>query len=177
MLELVYAVLLTGIGAAMIFKCKASSGGTDIVALILKKYTDMDVGRALLFSDILIAASTFIVYRDIQIGLFAILGLFAKVFIVDDILDSINMCKSFMIITAKAKDIEDFITEKMHRGATVYNAKGVYSGEDKEIIITVVRRSEAIGLRREVKKIDPSAFIIITKTSEIMGKGFRDNVN
>ena len=177
LLELVYAVLLTGIGAAMIFKCKASSGGTDIVALILKKYTDMDVGRALLFSDILIAASTFIVYQDIQIGLFAILGLFAKVFIVDDILDSINMCKSFMIITAKAKDIEDFITEKMHRGATVYNAKGVYSGEDKEIIITVVRRSEAIGLRREVKKIDPSAFIIITKTSEIMGKGFRDNVN
>ena len=177
LLELVYAVLLTGIGAAMIFKCKASSGGTDIVALILKKYTDMDVGRALLFSDILIAASTSIVYQDIQIGLFAILGLFAKVFIVDDILDSINMCKSFMIITAKAKDIEDFITEKMHRGATVYNAKGVYSGEDKEIIITVVRRSEAIGLRREVKKIDPSAFIIITKTSEIMGKGFRDNVN
>ena len=177
LLELVYAVLLTGIGAAMIFKCKASSGGTDIVALILKKYTDMDVGRALLFSDILIAASTFIVYQDIQIGLFAILGLFAKVFIVDDILDSINMCKSFMIITARAKDIEDFITEKMHRGATVYNAKGVYSGEDKEIIITVVRRSEAIGLRREVKKIDPSAFIIITKTSEIMGKGFRDNVN
>ena len=82
-----------------------------------------------------------------------------------------------MIITTKAKEIEDYITVKMHRGATVYNATGVYSGEHKEVIITVCRRSEAIGLRRDVKLIDPSSFIIITKTSEIMGKGFRDNVN
>ena len=177
LLELVYAVLLTGIGAAIIFKCKASSGGTDIVALILKKYTDMDVGKALLLSDALIAASTFFVYRNIEIGLFAMLGLFAKVFIVDDILDSINMCKSFMIITTKAEEIENYITERMHRGATVYKAKGVYSGQDKEVIMTVCKRNEAIRLRRKVKIIDPSAFIIITKTSEIMGKGFRDNVN
>ena len=177
LLELVYAVLLTGIGAAIIFKCKASSGGTDIVALILRKYTDMDVGKALLLSDALIAASTFFIYQNVEIGLFAMLGLFAKVFIVDDILDSINMCKSFMIITTKAEEIENYITVRMHRGATVYKAKGVYSGQDKEVIMTVCRRNEAIGLRREVKNIDPSAFIIITKTSEIMGKGFRDNVN
>ena len=177
LLELVYAVLLTGIGSAIIFKCKASSGGTDIVALILKKYTEMDVGKALLLSDCLIAASTFFVYNNVEIGLFAMLGLFAKVFIVDDILDSINMCKSFMIITSKAPEIENYITMKLHRGATVYKAKGVYSGEDKEVIMTVCRRNEAVRLRREVKTIDPSSFIIITKTSEIMGKGFRDNVN
>jgi uncharacterized membrane-anchored protein YitT (DUF2179 family) len=137
----------------------------------------MDVGKALLLSDALIAASTFFIYKNVEIGLFAMLGLFAKVFIVDDILDSINMCKSFMIITTKAEAIEKYITESMHRGATVYKAKGVYSGQDKEVIMTVCRRNEAIGLRREVKTIDPSAFIIITKTSEIMGKGFRDNVN
>lgn len=173
LLELVYAILLTGIGSAVLFKCQASSGGTDIVALILKKYTHLNVAQALLVTDSLIAASTFIVF-DVTTGLFSILGLFAKVFVVDDILDSINMCKSFTIITTKAKEIDDFILKEMHRSATLYKAEGAYTGEDKQVIITVCKRSEAIKLRLKVKQIDPHAFIIITKTSEIMGKGFRD---
>ncbi|MBQ3016365.1 MAG: YitT family protein [Clostridia bacterium] len=177
LMELVYAVLLTGIGSAMIFKCKASSGGTDIVALILKKYTHMDVGKALLVSDAVIAASTFFVYGDVTIGLFSVLGLFAKVFIVDDILDSINMCKAFTIITTKAKEIDDYIMRELNHSATVISAKGAYTGEEREMITTVCRRSEALKLRIKVKEIDPHAFIIITKTSEIMGKGFRDNLN
>jgi len=175
LLELIYAVMLTGIGSALIFKCNASSGGTDIVALILKKYTHMNVGQALLVSDLVIAASTIFIY-GIEAGLFSLLGLFAKVFVVDDILDSINLCKSFTIITTHADEITKYIMEDMHHGATVYNAEGAFSGEERNVIITVCRRSEALRLRKTVKEIDPGAFIIITKTSEIMGKGFRDNV-
>ena len=171
LLELVYAVLLTGIGSAIVFKCNASSGGTDIVALILKKYTSLNTGTALLISDLIIASSSLFIY-DMTTGLFSLLGLFAKVFIVDDILDSMNMCKSFTIITTKADEIDSFIMTKIKRGATVYNAEGAYSHEDKKVIVTVCRRTEAMRLRREIKKIDPHAFIIITKTSEIMGKGF-----
>lgn len=174
LLELIYAVLLTGIGAAILFRYKASSGGTDIVALILKKYTSLNVSQALLVSDLLIAASTFFVYPNVSVGLYAMLGLFAKVFIIDDILDSMNMCKAFTIITTKPKEIDDFIVHDMKRGATMYKGEGVYSGEDKHIIVTVCKRSEALRLRRKVKDIDPGAFIIITKTSEIAGKGFRD---
>lgn len=174
LLELVYAVLLTGIGAAIIFRSKASSGGTDIVALILRKYTSMNVGRALLLSDFLIAASTFFV-AGVSAGLFSLAGLFAKVFVVDDILDSMNMCKAFTIITTKAQEIDEFIMNDMNHSATVHKAVGAYTGEDKQIIITVCRRTEALKLRKRVKEIDPHSFIIITKTSEIMGKGFRDN--
>ena len=183
MLELVYAVLLTGIGSAILFKCKASSGGTDIVALILKKYTSMNVGTALLCTDFLIAASTFAKFGeegvtfDAQTGLFSLLGLFAKVFVIDDIIDSINLCKSFTIITTKPDEISHYITEDIHHSATIYPAKGAYTGDDRTVIITVCRRSEAIRLRRQVLAIDPHAFIIINKTSEIMGKGFKDNVN
>ena len=183
LLELVYAVLLTGIGSAMIFKCKASSGGTDIIALILKKHTSMNVGTALLCTDFLIALVTFIRFEDggislaAQTGLFSMLGLFAKVFIVDDIIDSINMCKSFTIITTKAQQINEYIMNDVHHSATIINAKGAYTGDGKSVIMTVCRRSEAIRLRKKVEEIDPHAFIIITKTSEIMGKGFRDNVN
>lgn len=174
LLELVYAVMLTGIGAAIIFRCKASSGGTDIVALILRKFTNMNVGRALLFSDFLIAVSTFLV-AGVGSGLFSLAGLFAKVFVVDDILDSMNMCKAFTIITTKANEIDDYIMNELNHSATVHKAVGAYTGEDKQIIITVCRRTEALRLRKRVKEIDPNSFIIITKTSEIMGKGFRDN--
>ena len=174
LLELVYAILLTGIGSALLFKQNASSGGTDIVALILRKFTNMNVGSALLASDFLIALSTFFIF-NIQTGLFALLGLFAKTFVIDDILDSINMCKAFTIITTKPKEIEEFIIKEMHHGATIYKAEGVYTGEEKQVIITVCKRLESLRLRKKVKEIDPSAFIIITKTSEIMGKGFRDN--
>ena len=176
LLELVYAVLLTGIGSAIVFKCNSSTGGTDIVALILKKYTSLNVGQALLLSDFLIAGSTFFVY-DVKTGLFSLLGLFAKVFVVDDILDSINMCKSFTIITTKPDEVDEFIIKELHHGATSYRATGVYTGEGKTVIITVCRRSEALRLRKKVKEIDPHSFIIITKTSEIMGKGFRDNTS
>ncbi len=174
LLELVYAVLLTGIGAAIIFRCKASSGGTDIVALILKKKTSMNVGQALLVTDALIAASTFFVY-DVKTGLFAMLGLFAKVFVVDDVLDSMNMCKSFTIITTKPDEIFSYITENLHHSATVFEGKGIYTGEKRTIILTVCRISEALKLRKKVKEIDPGSFVIISKTNEIMGKGFRDN--
>ncbi len=173
LLELVYAVMLTGIGSALLFRNHASSGGTDIVALILKKYTSMNVSTALLCTDILIAASTFIIY-DVKTGLFSLLGLFAKVFVMDDILDSMNMCKAFTIITTKAEEIDRFIMNEMHHGATMYKAEGAYTHEDRQIIVTVCKRFEAVRLRTQVKKIDPHSFIIITKTSEIMGKGFRD---
>ena len=183
LLELVYAVLLTGIGSAIIFKCHASSGGTDIVALILKKHTDMNVGKALLFTDLLIAVTTFIgfspegIYFAPTTGLFSLLGLFAKVFVVDDILDSINLCKAFTIITVKPDLIDEYIIKEMKHSATTVKASGAYTGDDRTMIMTVCKRSEAIRLRKKVQEIDPHAFIIVTKTSEIMGKGFRDNIN
>ena len=184
LLELVYAVLLTGIGSAIIFKCKASSGGTDIVALLLKKHTSMNVGTALLCTDFAIAAATFIQFNGEggiafapTTGLFSLLGLFAKVFVVDDILDSINLCKSFTIITTRPEEITAYIMSEMNRGATVVDGRGAYTGDGRSVIMTVCRRSEAIRLRKKVTEIDAHAFMIITKTSEIMGKGFRDNTN
>ena len=100
------------------------------------------------------------------------LGLFAKIFIIDDILDSMNLCKAFTIITTKPAEISAYILNDMKHGATMYKGEGVYTHEDRQIIITVCRRSEALRLRRKIKVIDPDAFMIITKTSEIFGKGF-----
>lgn len=173
LLELVYAMLLTSVGSAIIFNNEASSGGTDIVALILKKYTSLDVGKALLATDFIIASSSFVVF-GIQAGLFSLLGLFAKAFLVDSIIESINSCKYFVVITDKKEEISEFIMRELHHGATVTDAVGTYTNSEKVMIHTVCKRIEAHRLRRQVKLIDPHSFIIITTTSEIVGRGFRN---
>ncbi len=172
LLELVYAMLLTSIGSAMMFNANASSGGTDIVALILKKYFKMDVGKGLLVADFVVASSSFFVF-GIETGLFSLLGLFAKAFIVDSVIEAINSCKYFVVITDRHDEISDYILKNLHHGATVHKAVGEYTHGDKVMIHTVCRRSEAVKLRQRVKEIDPHAFIIITTSSEIIGKGFR----
>ncbi len=172
LLELVYAMLLTAFGSAVIFNCGASSGGTDIVALILKKYTRLDVGKALLITDFFIAGSTFFVF-NIETGLFSMAGLFAKTFLVDSIIDNINSCKYFVVITDKPEKINAYIMQELRHSSTITQAVGSYSNTDKVMIHTVCKRIEAIRLRYRIKEIDPSAFVIITTTSEIVGRGFR----
>ena len=171
-LELFYAMLLTSVGAAFIFNSKASSGGTDIVALVLKKYTSIDVGKALLYTDFVVATSAFFVF-GIEIGLFSMLGLFAKAFIVDIVIENLNTCKYFVVITSKADEISKYIIETVHHGVTSHIVKGEYTGEDKVMLHTVCKRIEAIRLRSKIREIDPHAFIIITTSSEIIGRGFR----
>ncbi len=171
-LELTYAILLTSIGSALMFFCDASSGGTDIVALILKKYSHMDVGKALLCTDLIIAVSTFFVF-DIRTGLFSLLGLFAKAMLVDGVIDNLYTFKYFVVITSEKEKVTQYITKTLHHGATVHDVKGVFTGDDKCMIHTVCKRIEAIHLRAKVKEIDPHAFIIITTSSEIIGRGFR----
>lgn len=172
LLELIYAMLLTSIGSALIFNSNASSGGTDIVALILKKFTSLNVGKALLVVDFIVAISSFFVYGIVP-GLFSVLGLFSKAFIVDAVIENLNTCKYFVVITGKRQEIADFIINNLHHGVTVNSVVGEYTKQEKTMIHTVCKRIEAIRLRDEIKKIDPHAFIIITTSSEIIGRGFR----
>ena len=171
-LELVYAMLLTSIGAALIFNSGASSGGTDIVALILKKYTKVNVGSALLISDFIVAASSFFVFGVVT-GLFSLLGLFAKAFLVDSVIESLNTFKYFIVITEKRDEISHYVMDYLHHGVSVNMVVGEYTKQERCMIHTVCRRMEAIRLRNKIKEIDPNSFIIITTSSEIIGRGFR----
>jgi len=171
-LELVYAIILTAAGSAIMFSQSASSGGTDIVALILKKYTRLNVGQALLYSDFLICLSSFITF-GVEIGLFSLVGLFAKAFLVDGIIDNINSCKYFVVITEKPDEVSKYVISELNHSVTTHKVVGGFSGTDKTMIHTVCHRVDAIRLRKRVKEIDPNAFTVITTTSEIVGRGFR----
>lgn len=170
-LELSFAVLLPAIGSAILFNNRASTGGTDILAMIVKKFTNQDIGNALFMSDILITISIFFVV-DVKAGLFSVLGLLSKAMLVNNIIESFNMVKYFTIITDREEEIDDFITKKLGRGLTRFKGRGGFTGNEKTVILTVVKRPQAVLLRDFTRKTDPKAFIMITNTSQIVGKGF-----
>jgi uncharacterized membrane-anchored protein YitT (DUF2179 family) len=171
-LELAFAVILPAVGSAILFNIGASSGGTDIIAMLLKKYSNIDIGRALLMTDFLLTAASFLVF-GIETGLLSILGLFLRSTLVDTVIENMNLNKYFTIICENPKPICDYILKNVHRSATIFEAKGAFSERDKKIILTVMNRSQAVNLRKFIKYADPEAFILITNTSEIIGRGFR----
>lgn len=171
-LELMYAIVLPAFSSAIFFNRGASSGGTDIVAMVLKKYTKLNIGAALFLVDLFIVMASCFVF-DAQTGLFSLCGLLAKSLVVDNVIESINLCKYFTIICNEPQPICDFITRELKRSATVYKAEGAYEHNEKAVIITIMKRSQAVELRNFIHKTQPSAFIAITNSSEIIGKGFR----
>lgn len=171
-LELVFAVVLPAFSSAILFNMDASSGGTDILAMILKKYTSFNIGTALFVVDLFITLAACFVY-DAQTGLFSFCGLMAKSLVIDGVIENINLCKYFTIVCDKPEPICDYITHELHRSATIFRAEGSYSHKEKTIILTVLKRSQAVQLRNYVKRTQPLSFIMITNSSEIIGKGFR----
>lgn len=171
LLELIFAIILPALGSAVLFNIQASSGGTDVIALLLKKYTSANIGTALLFSDAVVVFASFFVF-DIRTGLFSCLGLAIKSFMIDTFIESINLCKYFNVVCSQPEPICDFIVNELNRSATVCDAKGAFSGRKKYIVLTVLNRAQAVRLRTYIKSLEPDAFILITNTSEIIGKGF-----
>lgn len=171
MLELCFAIALPAVGSAILFNIGASSGGTDVIAMILKKYTSVNIGSALIISDIVAAAATCVIF-DIKTGLYAFLGLTVKSFMIDGIIENIHLCKYFTVVCTDPDPICHFIIEDLNRSATKVAATGAFSGQEKHIINTVLSRTESVKLRNFIKQTQPSAFILISNTSEIIGKGF-----
>lgn len=171
-LELIYAIVLPSFSSAILFNIGASGGGTDILAMILKKHTRLNIGTALFLVDLGIVLASCCVF-DAQTGLFSLCGLLAKSLVVDGVIENINLCKYFTIICDNPEPICEFITHELKRSATIHHAVGAYQHNEKTVIITITRRSQAVELRNFIRKTQPGAFIAITNSSEIIGKGFR----
>jgi uncharacterized membrane-anchored protein YitT (DUF2179 family) len=171
-LELMFAIALPAFASAVFFNLGASSGGTDIVAMILKKYTKVDIGTALFMSDVIIVVLACLVF-NVETGLFSLVGLLAKSLVVDETIENINLAKYFTIICSNPEPIVDFIMNDLGKGATVYKAEGAYGHTEKTVILTILKRQQAVELKNYIRRNQPGAFIAITNSSEIIGKGFR----
>lgn len=173
-MELCVGILIYAFGTAVIFYSGASSGGMDIVALILQKYAKIDVGKAVLMANSLIAVGSIFAFPgEITRAILSLAGLFANAFIIDSVIDNLGACKYFMVITDKPELVAEYIMNTLHHGVTTTEAIGAYTQTKKGMVHTVCRRYEAIKLREKIKSTDPDSFIVITTSSEIIGKGFR----
>ncbi len=171
-LELIFAIFLPALSAAILFNVGASGGGTDIVAMILRKYTPINIGTALFLVDLGITIAACFVF-DVTTGLFSFTGLMAKSLVIDNVIESINRCKCFNVICNNPEPICNFIRDELKRSATVYRAEGAFTHTPRTVILTVMKRGQAVQLRNYVRQVEPTAFMMITNSSEIIGKGFR----
>lgn len=171
MLNLLFGTLIPAIGMAIVFYQNASTGGTDIVAKIINKYSNIEIGKALFLSDALVtiaAAFTF----NLTIGMYAFLGILLNGTVIDKVIAGFETKVHTQIISSKIEEISNFIHTELQRGATLLNATGGYTGEGKQVIVTVVSPREYIRLRQYVRSVDPKAFIIMSYVHEVLGEGF-----
>ena len=172
MLELIFAIFLPAIGSAILFNIGASSGGTDVIAMLLKKYTDMkDIGIALFATDLVMILVACFVF-DLKTALYSFVGLAVKSFMIDDIITTINLRKSITIVCDDKEPICSFITAKLNRSATITEGVGAYTNGKKYIIFTSLSRTQAVELRNFIHDQDLQAFMSVSSTSEVFGKGF-----
>ncbi len=175
LLELFCDMILVSLGGALVFNEDGSSGGTDIPAMILKKYAGLNMGMSLLVIDFLVVFAMMIVFGA-EIGLLSLFAIVLRALVVDSSMESFNMSKQFLIITENPAGILTYITDHLIRGATVIEGcRGAYTGKEKTLILVVIDKRQAVSLKREIKAIDPTAFTIIGNSSDIIGDGFKSS--
>lgn len=171
MLNLIYGILIQGIGMAMILNEGTSSGGTDIIAKIINKFTNLEIGKSLFLADALIALSAAFIF-GLELGLYALFGILINSFVIDSVIAGFNTKIEVAIISNKEKEVSKFITNELKRGVTLLYGVGGFSNSEKRIINTVVSRREYIKIKNHLKEIDPNAFIWVSFVHEVLGEGF-----
>ena len=173
LLSCIFGGVLSGIGLGFIFRAKATSGGSDIIAMIFTKYTRIPIGQMLIWVDSAIVLVGLAAFKDWQIPLYSMIVIYIAGRAVDMILEGENYNKALFIISDKYEDIRQKIIIDLERGGTYLKGTGMFTKEDKYIIFTVVSRREAAILEEHINLIDPKAFITVMNASEILGEGFR----
>lgn len=173
LLSSIFGALLLGFGLGLIFRSKASSGGSDIVAMILSKYTRLPVGQLLIAVDASIVLIALVVFDDWKIPLYSWIVIFITGKVIDAVIQGVNYEKTCIIVSEKSDEIKQKILTDLNRGGTVITAKGMYSGSEKEMIYTVVNNREVAMLEDFIREIDENAFMTVINANEIFGNGFR----
>jgi uncharacterized membrane-anchored protein YitT (DUF2179 family) len=176
LLSCIFGGVLIGFGLGLIFKSKATSGGSDIIAMIAAKYTKMSLGILMIIVDSTIVLLALIVFKDWKIPLYSWIVIFITGKVIDATLQGANYSKALFIISDKYNEIKDKIINDLNRGGTIIKGEGMFQGIDKKIIFTNVNRRELIILQDYIKHIDPNAFMTVINANEVIGNGFKPMV-
>lgn len=175
LLSTISGAIILGISLGLIFRINGSTGGTDLIGLLANKFfPSISVPVLMGFCDGIVVLLSGIVSRNIEIALYSAIALYIIVKVSDIIVEGINTSTSFTIISDKYREVGEVITEELNRGATILKGAGFYTNQEKNVLLVVVSKKEVITLKKLVKSIDPSAFIIITDIFEVLGEGFKE---
>lgn len=173
LLSAIYGGVLVGLGLGLVFRTRATSGGSDIIAMIIEKHTRLPLGQLMIFVDSAIVLLTLVAFRDWSLPLLSLIIIFITGKVVDIVLEGMDYNKAVMIISDNYLEIKEIIIKDIDRGGTIFPGKGMYHDRDKKMIFTVLNRREVEILKERIREIDPNAFVTIFDAKEILGNGFK----
>ncbi|MBM7853669.1 uncharacterized membrane-anchored protein YitT (DUF2179 family) [Desulfohalotomaculum tongense] len=173
LLASIYGGVLNGIGLGIVFRNKSTTGGTALAAAILRSYTGLNIGQLLFMVDAVVVAAAGLVFKSWELAMYAMITIFIISKVIDVVQEGFTYAKGFIIITNNPQAVGEEIMKQLDRGATVWNAQGMYTGADRYVLLSVVHRSEVTKLKDIIYRADPRAFVITADVHEVIGEGFK----
>jgi len=173
LLASIYGGIIVGIGVGLVFRNKGTTGGTDLAAAIVNNYMKLSVGVVLFIIDASVIVAAGIVFKSAELALYALLTVFLTARVIDIVQEGFGYAKAALIISQKPDEVADVILQKLDRGVTALRGKGMYTRTERDVILSVVTRSEISTLKEMVHTVDPRAFVILTDVHEVLGEGFK----
>jgi uncharacterized membrane-anchored protein YitT (DUF2179 family) len=175
-LAAIYGGVMLGVGLGIVFRGRASTGGSDIIGMVLSKHTGMSLGFGIMVADFVIISASGFAFRSLEAPLYGYIVLFLSTKVIDMILEGWSYSKLVIITSSRTQEIADYILNGLDRSGTALRSRSLYLNREGEIIMTVIHRKQLSDLRTSIKKIDPEAFVIINDTYDVLGKGFKSHL-
>lgn len=172
----IYGGVMLGVGLGIVFRGRSSTGGSDIIGMIISKYTGMSLGFGIMVTDFLIISASGFVMHSLEAPLYGYIVLFLSTKVIDMVLEGWNYSKLVIITSSRTDEIADYILHGLDRSGTALRSRSLYLNREGEIILTVIHRKQLADLRRSIRRIDPEAFVIINDTYDVLGKGFKSHL-
>jgi len=175
-LAAIYGGITLGVGLGIVFRGRASTGGSDIIGMVLSKHTGLSLGFGIMIADFVVISASGLAFGSLEAPLYGYLVLFLSTKVIDMILEGWSYSKLVIITSSRTEEIADFILHKLDRSGTALRSRSLYLNREGEIILTVVHRKQLSDLRSFIKKTDPEAFVVINDTYDVLGKGFKSHL-
>mgnify|MGYP004617761975 CR=1 FL=1 len=176
LLASIYGGIITGLGTSLVLKANASTGGSDLLAVIIKKFKPhFHTSNLIMLIDTVIVLLNVMFFKQLEIALYSAIAIYLMGKVIDIFLEGINFSKVIYIISEKNEDISKKINQDVGRGTTMLYGKGMYKGEEKNLLLCVASRNEIGQITQIINKLDKHAFTIISNAREVFGKGFKQN--
>jgi len=172
-LAAIYGGVLLGVGLGIVFRGRASTGGSDIIGTVLHRYTGMSIGYGIMITDFVVISASGLALRSLEAPLYGYLVLFLSTKLIDMVLEGWSYSKLIVIISSRTEEISGFILNKLERGGTALRSRSLYLNREGEVILTVIHRKQLAELKDYIKETDPDAFVVINDTYDVLGRGFK----